>query len=142
MPDDIPPSHGWPAEQRGGPGLEMPAEAWRFPPHDAPAAVREAWADATAGFDPLDALKAAAPFLVCAAEANLAYDERGLVSGFVAPGEAGYRDPFAAAGLPAALAGLIAKHDALREVQDEDQYAWTRTVLLRFRDALAKRGLR
>ncbi|MDK9717871.1 MAG: hypothetical protein OEL57_08185 [Trichlorobacter sp.] len=64
---------------------------WQYPPPNAPAAVKQAWEEATAGIPESEKWLAMAPFMAASASANIKPD----LSGFYEPGEAGYRNIYA-----------------------------------------------
>ena len=67
------------------------AKMWKYPPPNAPDAVKKAWKEATAGRDDLLLM---APFLAAEANANMKPDG----SGFYFPGEQGYRNIYSEPG--------------------------------------------
>lgn len=70
------------------------ARMWQYPPPNAPASVKQAWEEATAGVPESEKWLKMAPFLAATATANLKADN----SGFYEPEETGYRNIYAEPG--------------------------------------------
>ena len=109
---------------------------WQYPPPNAPAAVKQAWEEATAGIPESEKWMMMAPFMISTISANMKADGSGLYE----PGEDGYRNIYAEAGFSYTkqVQDLLASVGSSTWQRDQD-YQQTKDMLTKLLKALENR---
>jgi len=118
-------------------------KGWVFPPPNAPAKVKKAFDEVTAGITDAEKLLAMTPFMTMQISANIKYDSGGNPIGVYQTGEPGYRNIYAEAGF--SYRELTEKTlDALefgKSNYSAEQYRNRKEFLMAFMGALERNGV-
>lgn len=118
-------------------------KAFRFPPVNAPQAVKDAWAEATEGLSDRDRMLSEGMFLSLVVTVNLTYDTAGNPVGIMDPDDQNFVNPFADPGFsyPKIVDNKLANLERFKAQYSVESYERGTRVLTAFAEALERNGV-